>query len=76
MPSILPAMESVAPALTETVTEKKKLVPLEAHIISKCPDTRDALRELILPAMQQIADKVDFKLTYIGTYVDVILALY
>lgn len=63
------------------------LVPLEAHIISKCPDTRvcltlniypmepaltltkpqDALRKLILPAMQIIHEKVDFKLTYIGT---------
>ncbi|KID92332.1 Gamma interferon inducible lysosomal thiol reductase GILT [Metarhizium guizhouense ARSEF 977] len=43
------------------------LVPLEAHIISKCPDTRDALRELILPVMQRVYDKVDFKLNYIGT---------
>ncbi|KAK2606099.1 hypothetical protein QQS21_003494 [Conoideocrella luteorostrata] len=43
------------------------LVPLEAHIISKCPDTRDALKELILPAMQRVHDKVDFKLNYIGT---------
>ncbi|KAG5991307.1 hypothetical protein E4U54_003903 [Claviceps lovelessii] len=43
------------------------LVPLEAHIISKCPDTQDALRELILPVMQRVHDKVDFKLNYIGT---------
>ncbi|POR36943.1 Uncharacterized protein TPAR_02857 [Tolypocladium paradoxum] len=43
------------------------LVPLEAHIISKCPDTRDALRQLILPVMQRVHDKVDFKLSYIGT---------
>ncbi|KAG5975458.1 hypothetical protein E4U55_007659 [Claviceps digitariae] len=43
------------------------LVPLEAHIISKCPDTQDALRELILPVMQRVNDKVDFKLNYIGT---------
>ncbi|RFU77279.1 gamma interferon inducible lysosomal thiol reductase [Trichoderma arundinaceum] len=42
------------------------LVPLEAHIISKCPDTRDALRTLILPVMQQVHDKVDFRLSYIG----------
>ncbi|KHN98191.1 Gamma interferon inducible lysosomal thiol reductase GILT [Metarhizium album ARSEF 1941] len=46
------------------------LVPLEAHIISKCPDTRDALRELILPAMQRVYDKVDFQLNYIGTPTD------
>merc|ERR1712000_771120 len=42
------------------------LVPLEAHIISKCPDTRDALRELLLPVMQRVSSKVDFKLSYIG----------
>jgi len=39
---------------------------LEAHIISKCPDTRDALRELLLPVMQRVSSKVDFKLSYIG----------
>jgi hypothetical protein len=44
----------------------RRRVPLEAHIISKCPDTRDALRELILPVMQRVHDKVDFKLSYIG----------
>ncbi|KAI6785414.1 uncharacterized protein J7T54_007056 [Emericellopsis cladophorae] len=49
---------------SETVLGNK--VPLEAHIISKCPDTRDALRELILPVMQRVSDKVDFKISYIG----------
>ncbi|KAI1156120.1 hypothetical protein F4825DRAFT_343757 [Nemania diffusa] len=44
----------------------RELVPLEAHIISKCPDTRDCLRELLLPAMIQVHDKVNFTLTYIG----------
>lgn len=43
------------------------LVPLEAHIMSKCPDARDCLRDLIVPAMEQIVDKVDFKLSYIGS---------
>ncbi|KAH8900047.1 hypothetical protein GQ53DRAFT_816078 [Thozetella sp. PMI_491] len=43
------------------------LVPLEAHIMSKCPDARDCLRDLVLPAMQQVHDKVDFTLSYIGT---------
>lgn len=41
-------------------------VPLEAHIMSKCPDARDCLHDLILPAMQQVSSKVDFKLSYIG----------
>lgn len=52
---------------TSTSTKPGELVPLEAHIISKCPDTRDCLRELLLPAMIQVHDKVDFRLTYIGT---------
>lgn len=44
-------------------------VPLEAHIMSKCPDAKDCLHDMILPAMQNISDKVDFTLSYIGTYV-------
>ncbi|KAI0523861.1 hypothetical protein F5B22DRAFT_592316 [Xylaria bambusicola] len=44
----------------------RALVPLEAHIISKCPDTRDCLKELLLPAMIQVYQKVNFTLTYIG----------
>lgn len=34
--------------------------------MSKCPDARDCLRDLVVPAMQQIVDKVDFRLSYIG----------
>ncbi|CAM1511367.1 Fc.00g088800.m01.CDS01 [Cosmosporella sp. VM-42] len=52
--------------LGDPLSKTDTLVPLEAHIISKCPDTQDALRELILPVMQQVHDKVDFKLSYIG----------
>lgn len=40
-------------------------VPLEAHIMSKCPDARDCLHDLILPAMQNVSHKVDFRLSYI-----------
>lgn len=45
-------------------------VPLEAHIMSKCPDAKDCLHDMILPAMQNISHKVDFKLSYIGTNTD------
>ncbi|KAL2114773.1 hypothetical protein VUR80DRAFT_83 [Thermomyces stellatus] len=45
----------------------KKLVPLEAHIMSKCPDAKDCLKEMILPAMQRVHDKVNFTLSFIGT---------
>lgn len=44
-------------------------VPLEAHIMSKCPDAKDCLHDMILPAMQNVSHKVDFKLSYIGEYV-------
>lgn len=43
-----------------------KRVLLEAHIMSKCPDARDCLHDMILPAMQRISDKVEFRLSYIG----------
>ncbi|PKS09235.1 hypothetical protein jhhlp_003849 [Lomentospora prolificans] len=45
----------------------RTLVPLEAHIMSKCPDARDCLRDMILPAMQRVHDKVNFTLSFIGT---------
>lgn len=41
-------------------------VPLEAHIMSKCPDARDCLQQLIVPAMEHINDKVDFLLSFIA----------
>lgn len=45
-------------------------VPLEAHIMSKCPDARDCLHDLVLPAMVNVSNLVDFKLSYIGKYVE------
>jgi hypothetical protein len=41
-------------------------VPLEVHIMSKCPDARDCLHDLVLPAMVNVSNIVDFKLSYIG----------
>jgi len=46
---------------------KKDLVPFEAHIMSKCPDARDCLKDMVLPTMQKVIDKVNFTLSYIGT---------
>ncbi|EEP75516.1 conserved hypothetical protein [Uncinocarpus reesii 1704] len=43
-----------------------KKVPLEAHIMSKCPDAKYCLLDLLMPAMVKIHDKVDFKLSFIG----------
>lgn len=49
-------------------------VPLEAHIMSKCPDAKDCLKDLVVPAMEKVYDKVEFKLSYIGTYVGIMRA--
>ncbi|KAF9767530.1 hypothetical protein IL306_015281 [Fusarium sp. DS 682] len=43
-----------------------RLVPLEAHIMSKCPDAKEGLELLVLPVMQRVHDKVNFTLSYIG----------
>ncbi|KAE9974882.1 hypothetical protein EG327_008634 [Venturia inaequalis] len=44
-------------------------VPLEAHIMSKCPDALGCLQNLLLPALSQsnTLSKVNFTLSYIGT---------
>ncbi|CAI7677572.1 unnamed protein product [Penicillium pancosmium] len=43
-------------------------IPLEAHIMSKCPDAQECLKELILPTMEQVSDKVDFQLSFIANW--------
>ena len=48
------------------VEKNSTKVALEAHIMSKCPDAKDCLQKLVVPAMEQINDKVDFQLSYIG----------
>lgn len=49
-------------------------VPLEAHIMSKCPDARDCLHDMILPAMQNVTHKVDFRLSYIVSLFPILAA--
>ena len=55
-----------APPASLSNTNQSNLVPLEAHIMSKCPDAKTCLQDLVVPAMEQIAKKVDFQLSYIG----------
>ncbi|PYH86037.1 hypothetical protein BO82DRAFT_389170 [Aspergillus uvarum CBS 121591] len=57
----MPPLSGTSPSAQPT-----KKVPLEAHIMSKCPDARDCLQQLVVPAMEQISDKVDFKLSFIA----------
>lgn len=58
-------VESDESAKSDAISHVNK-VPLEAHIMSKCPDARDCLQQLVVPAMERISDKVDFKLSFIG----------
>ena len=46
-------------------------VPLEAHIMSKCPDARDCIVDLIVPVMAGLpSEMVNFTLSYIGQVTD------
>ncbi|KAI1774095.1 hypothetical protein F4818DRAFT_93046 [Hypoxylon cercidicola] len=53
--------------LGKPVSAAQDLVPFEAHIMSKCPDAKDCLKDMVLPAMMRVYDKVNFTLSYIGT---------
>lgn len=59
-------MVSVQTKEQDEVHTKETLVPLEAHIMSKCPDARDCLRDLVLPTMMKVHDKVNFTLSFLG----------
>lgn len=41
-------------------------VPLEIHVMSKCPDARDCLRQLVVPTMVQVSEKVNLTMSFIG----------
>lgn len=60
----------LAAGIVFTEVDDAKKVQLEAHIMSKCPDAKDCLHDMVLPAMVQVNDKVDFKLSYIGNTTD------
>lgn len=51
---------------TPKVPSDSQKVPLEAHVMSKCPDARDCLRQLVIPTMEQVSDLVDFDLSFIA----------
>ncbi|KAL4946338.1 hypothetical protein BDV06DRAFT_208810 [Aspergillus oleicola] len=53
-------------ASTKLVADSER-VPFEAHIMSKCPDARDCIRELVVPTMERVSDKVDFDLSFIAS---------
>ncbi|RMD42714.1 hypothetical protein DV735_g2432, partial [Chaetothyriales sp. CBS 134920] len=59
--------KDLAPVTRAGESHVRARVPLEAHIMSKCPDAKACLNKLVVPAMAEISDKVDFTLSYIGT---------
>ncbi|KAL8830780.1 MAG: hypothetical protein Q9170_005585 [Blastenia crenularia] len=63
---VLPPAVRPSPS-SDILGSNRSLVPLEAHIMSKCPDARDCLRDLVVPAMEQVVDKVNFTLSFIGS---------
>jgi hypothetical protein len=68
--SHLPATRSYVPVAETILAEQNATkVALEAHVMSKCPDAKACLEMLVVPAMEQISGKVDFRLSYIGRYV-------
>jgi Gamma interferon inducible lysosomal thiol reductase (GILT) len=67
-PSTLPFGPSPAPAPAKPPpTRAPQPVSLEAHIMSMCPDARDCLELLVIPAMALLpAAHVNFTLSFIG----------
>lgn len=63
--SLIPSSSSDGAAVVIQNAAAKN-VPLDVHIMSKCPDAKDCLQQLVLPAMEKISDKVDFQLSFIG----------
>ena len=66
-PSTLPFAPSPAPGPAKPPTRDPQPIPLEAHIMSMCPDARDCLESLVVPAMALLpASAVNFTLSFIG----------
>lgn len=46
--------------------ETETKVPMDVHIMSKCPDARECMRKLVVPTMANVSDKVELRLSFIG----------
>jgi hypothetical protein len=63
-----PTEHILQPATDTKATSKPHPVQLEAHIMSKCPDAKDCLHNLLIPAMSQLPPhSINLTLSYIGT---------
>ncbi|KAK6495399.1 hypothetical protein TWF481_003422 [Arthrobotrys musiformis] len=66
-----PVLANSAPGLEkplQTLDTRKPPVEVEMFIMSKCPDARDCVRDLVLPVMAQLYDSgiINLRPTYIG----------
>jgi hypothetical protein len=59
-------VDSCSPRSASSSAAAAVRIPLEAHIMSKCPDARHCLKYLVVPAMEEVSDKVNFRLSFIG----------
>ena len=59
-----------------TQLAENRKVDLEVHIMSKCPDAKACLQELVVPAMEKLDEIIDFKLSFIGRFGSPSLQLY
>ena len=60
--------DALQPTPTQTTELRKNpKIALEAHLMSKCPDARACLQQLVVPSMEQISDMVDFRVSFIGS---------
>ncbi|KAH0605593.1 uncharacterized protein H6S33_004815 [Morchella sextelata] len=57
---------SALPGEHNNNNNNKTKVPLEIHIMSKCPDARDCVELLVAPALKNVSDIVDFRMSFIG----------
>ncbi|OAP64859.1 hypothetical protein AYL99_00831 [Fonsecaea erecta] len=62
-----PTLSRVPSSVVTEDEPSRNKVPLEVHVMSKCPDARDCLRELIVPTMIRVNEKVNFTMSFIGS---------
>jgi hypothetical protein len=70
IPEFLTKPKEQAILLSPTSNSHAKPIALEAHIMSKCPDAKDCIHDLIIPVMSQLSAHINLTISYIGTVSD------
>lgn len=66
--SELPKASPKAAVNAGSIQAVDRKVALEVHVMSKCPDAKACLQALVVPAMEQLHEKIDFRMSFIGRY--------